>query len=177
MIRFYEFDGFETPWQWFPGVFFGGYLMAQLWPMTKMSIQEYMGWSYDSLTDFSGYLTTLFFFAFLIFFCATWKTTYTTSFSCSPFWADFCFNTTTYNRFRIEASVGVTGDYMDEIPWYSSSYETVQLAVVDSTTGSVDQMDVTYDDCWANKLWALTADQACSSGTNYTQAQYWATDD
>ena len=42
IYRFYdpEFSDFETPWQWFPGLFFGAFLIAQLWPMVKMSTQE-----------------------------------------------------------------------------------------------------------------------------------------
>ena len=54
---------FTFPLQAFPGFFFGCFLMAQLWPMVKMSTQEYFNWSYETLTDFSGYLSLMCWYA------------------------------------------------------------------------------------------------------------------
>mmetsp|Transcript_3694 Transcript_3694/g.7715 ORF Transcript_3694/g.7715 Transcript_3694/m.7715 type:complete len:575 (-) Transcript_3694:241-1965(-) len=170
IYRFYdpEFSDFETPWQWFPGLFFGAFLIAQLWPMVKMSTQEYFGWSYDTLTDFSGYLSVMCWYAFLVFFCAQWKYTYQTTYSCSPYWADACYNTSQYDIYRVRPTFfeGVTDGYergkSNVESWTDlREYVPVSESIEDDETFEIQK-------CAAGKLWSLKFQERSEGGTCHT---------
>lgn len=167
IYRFYspEFSDFETPWQWFPGLFFGAFLIAQLWPMVKMSAQEYMGWSYDTLTDFSGYLSVMCWYAFLIYFCSQWKYIYQTTYSCSPYWADACYNTSQYNIYRVHNTFDIAERKRPNGVQVLGDDWIVSVPV----SSSVDD-DETFEiaKCAAGKLWSLKFQKRSEGGTCHT---------
>uniref|UniRef100_A0A7S2RUS2 Glycosyltransferase 2-like domain-containing protein n=1 Tax=Rhizochromulina marina TaxID=1034831 RepID=A0A7S2RUS2_9STRA len=75
LYRFFRLSDFEVAWQWFPGLFFGVFLLAQIWPTVRMSVQEYLGWSYESLRD-TDKQVVFFAFATLVAFLSQWKAVY-----------------------------------------------------------------------------------------------------
>lgn len=154
IYAFFDEEQFQTPWAWVAGPFFGLFLLVNLWPLVKMSTQEYLGWSYDTLTDFSGYFSVMLAFAFMLFFFSEWKHTYMQKYSCSPYWADACYNTTQYNIYRVKAT------FDDGVDTFTSWKTTDQVSI------SVDD-DETFkvENCEAGKLWTLDSDYLeCSSG-------------
>lgn len=49
-LRFMQYENATTPWNYFSAMFFGFWIMAQYYPMVKMSITEYCGWDHTSAT-------------------------------------------------------------------------------------------------------------------------------
>lgn len=195
IYRFFEEKDYQTPWQWFPGLFFGCFLMMQLWPMCRMSIQEYLSWSYDTITDHSGYLTTMFAYGFMIYFCSQWKDEYTTNYQCSPYWAHKCLDTDLYNTGRLKASLNegehsywgnlgygkqkgsddetyVYGkgkvDIPDDVLHYWIHNETNPQGKIMEKYQISDDLRVKSDICPAGKYWAIESSMCWTLQQNRT---------
>jgi cellulose synthase (UDP-forming) len=50
LIRFFQYENATTPWNYVSAMFFGVWIMIQLFPMVKMSITEYCGWDHTAAT-------------------------------------------------------------------------------------------------------------------------------
>ena len=50
IVRFYDYEDNTSPWNFVAAVFFDLFLMSQLWPMTKMSLQAFLGFDKASMT-------------------------------------------------------------------------------------------------------------------------------
>uniref|UniRef100_M4C5K2 Uncharacterized protein n=1 Tax=Hyaloperonospora arabidopsidis (strain Emoy2) TaxID=559515 RepID=M4C5K2_HYAAE len=55
----------------FASLYLGGFLANQLWPMVRMSVQTYFGWSHKSLTD-QGNIVGSFSLACMLFILCIW---------------------------------------------------------------------------------------------------------
>ena len=50
LIRFFQYENATSPWNYVSAMFFGFWVMSNLYPMVKMSISEYAGWDHTSAT-------------------------------------------------------------------------------------------------------------------------------
>ncbi|RHY89333.1 hypothetical protein DYB35_007811, partial [Aphanomyces astaci] len=50
LIRFFQYENATSPWNYVSAMFFGFWVMSNLYPMVKMSISTYAGWDHTSAT-------------------------------------------------------------------------------------------------------------------------------
>nr|AEZ51039.1 cellulose synthase 3 [Pythium aphanidermatum] len=75
LIRFMQYENATTPWNYVSAMFFGFWIMAQYYPMVKMSITEYCGWDHTAATFQANVLGSLM-LVFIVVFVQLWQLYY-----------------------------------------------------------------------------------------------------
>eukprot|EP00621_Florenciella_sp_RCC1693_P013528 CAMPEP_0182528708 /NCGR_PEP_ID=MMETSP1323-20130603/4687_1 /TAXON_ID=236787 /ORGANISM="Florenciella parvula, Strain RCC1693" /LENGTH=105 /DNA_ID=CAMNT_0024737853 /DNA_START=13 /DNA_END=330 /DNA_ORIENTATION=- len=81
IVRFYDYEDNTSPWNFVAAVFFDLFLMSQLWPMTKMSLQAFLGFDKASMT-FSTNIVVSLALVGIIVFVQMWEVTRSALYSC-----------------------------------------------------------------------------------------------
>lgn len=68
-------NGFHSPWEYFPQICLGMYMASSLFPVVRLTIQEYFGWAPESLQDRGGMSSTIV-LAALAAWASLWKAMY-----------------------------------------------------------------------------------------------------
>lgn len=68
-------EEFNTPWEIMPIIVLGMYLIGSLMPVVRMTVQEWLGWSLDSLHD-KGHMSSAIVLAILAAWASLWKFVY-----------------------------------------------------------------------------------------------------
>lgn len=71
-IRFMQYENATTPWNYVSAMFFGFWIMAQFYPMVKMSITEYCGWDHTAATFKANVFGSLL-LVFIVVFVQLWQ--------------------------------------------------------------------------------------------------------
>lgn len=72
LVRFFQYENATTPWNYVSAMFFGFFIMAQYYPMVKMSITEYCGWDHTAAT-FSANVIGSLMLVFIVVFVQLWQ--------------------------------------------------------------------------------------------------------
>jgi cellulose synthase (UDP-forming) len=72
LIRFFQYENATAPWNYVSAMFFGLWIMSNLYPMVKMSISEYCGWDHTSATFTANVFGSLI-LVFVVVFVQLWQ--------------------------------------------------------------------------------------------------------
>lgn len=72
LIRFMQYENATTPWNYVSAMFFGFWIMANLYPMVKMSVSEYCGWDHTAATFQANVFGSLL-LVFIVVFVQLWQ--------------------------------------------------------------------------------------------------------
>ncbi|TMW66986.1 hypothetical protein Poli38472_012102 [Pythium oligandrum] len=75
LIRFFQYENATTPWNYVSAMFFGLWIMAQFYPMVKMSITEYCGWDHTKATFQANVFGSLL-LVYVVVFVQVWQMYY-----------------------------------------------------------------------------------------------------
>ncbi|OQR89532.1 cellulose synthase catalytic subunit UDP-forming, partial [Achlya hypogyna] len=75
LVRFFNYENATSPWNYVSAMFFGFWIMSNLYPMAKMSISEYAGWDHTTATFTASVFGSLLLVAIVVF-VQVWQTTY-----------------------------------------------------------------------------------------------------
>nr|AFB77612.1 cellulose synthase 3 [Albugo candida] len=75
LVRFFQYENATSPWNYVSAMFFGLWIMSNLYPMVKMSITEYCGWDHTSATFTANVFGSLL-LVFVVCFVQLWQTYY-----------------------------------------------------------------------------------------------------
>ncbi|KAF0690348.1 Aste57867_18279 [Aphanomyces stellatus] len=73
--RFFQYENATAPWNYISAMFFGFWIMSNLYPMAKMSITEYAGWDHTKATFTANVFGSLILVAVVVF-VQVWQTTF-----------------------------------------------------------------------------------------------------
>lgn len=72
LIRFFQYENATSPWNYVSAMFFGFWIMSNLYPMVKMSISEYCGWDHTRATFTANVFGSLI-LVFVVVFVQLWQ--------------------------------------------------------------------------------------------------------
>lgn len=72
LIRFFQYESATAPWNYVSAMFFGFWIMSNLYPMVKMSITEYCGWDHTAATFTANVFGSLI-LVFVVVFVQVWQ--------------------------------------------------------------------------------------------------------
>ncbi|DAZ92486.1 TPA: hypothetical protein N0F65_012716 [Lagenidium giganteum] len=72
LIRFFQYENATSPWNYVSAMFFGFWIMSNLYPMVKMSITEYCGWDHTRAT-FTANVFGSMILVFVVVFVQLWQ--------------------------------------------------------------------------------------------------------
>lgn len=72
LVRFFQYENATSPWNYVSAMFFGFWVMGNLYPMVKMSITEYCGWDHTSATFTANVFGSLL-LVFVVVFVQLWQ--------------------------------------------------------------------------------------------------------
>lgn len=75
LIRFFQYENATAPWNYVASMFFGYWIMVNLYPMVKMSLTEYCGWDHTAATFTANVFASLF-LIFIVVFVQLWQDYY-----------------------------------------------------------------------------------------------------
>ena len=75
LIRFFQYENATAPWNYVASMFFGFWVMSNLYPMVKMSLTEYCGWDHTSATFTANVFGSLI-LVFIVVFVQLWQAYY-----------------------------------------------------------------------------------------------------
>nr|AFB20349.1 cellulose synthase 3 [Apodachlya brachynema] len=75
LIRFFNYENATSPWNYISAMFFGFWVMSNLYPMVKMSISEYAGWDHTSATFTANIFGSLL-LIWVVVFVQVWQSSY-----------------------------------------------------------------------------------------------------
>lgn len=75
LIRFFQYESATAPWNYVASMFFGFWIMTNLYPMVKMSLTEYAGWDHTSATFTANMFGSLI-LIFIVVFVQLWQAYY-----------------------------------------------------------------------------------------------------
>lgn len=75
LIRFFQYENATAPWNYVAAMFFGFWIMSNLYPMVKMSLTEYCGWDHTSATFTANVFGSLI-LIFIVVFVQLWQAYY-----------------------------------------------------------------------------------------------------
>nr|ACX56231.1 cellulose synthase 3 [Saprolegnia monoica] len=78
LTRFFEYENATSPWNYISAMFFGFWIMSNLYPMAKMSISEYAGWDHTTATFTANIFGSLLLVGVVVF-VQVWQSTYSTN--------------------------------------------------------------------------------------------------
>ena len=77
IVRFYDYEDNTSPWNFVAAVFFDLFLMSQLWPMVKMSLQAFLGFDKASMTFSTNIVVSLALVGVIVFVqVSVWRDSY-----------------------------------------------------------------------------------------------------
>ena len=75
LARFFEYENATAPWNYVAAMFFGFWIMTNLYPMVKMSLTEYCGFDHTAATFTANVFGSLI-LVFIVVFVQLWQAYY-----------------------------------------------------------------------------------------------------